>query len=386
MKIAFDAKRAYHNGTGLGHYSRTLINSLAQFYPENEYYLCNPKKSNYYQPKAASIYEINPSNFITKTFASAWRSSWVKKDLQKIAIDIYHGLSHEIPIGIKKSKIKIVVTIHDLIHERYPEQYNKIDVKIYRKKFTYACQNADVVIAISQQTKQDIIDFYKIDAAKIAVCYQSCNPVFANKISSDIKKAIRVKYNLPEKYFLYVGSLIERKNAITICKAMKQLGDANTIPLVIIGTGDAYAALLKKYVAENNLDQKIIFLSYKKEAQNKDFKNATDFPAIYQSAVAMIYPSTFEGFGIPVLEALWSRLPVITSNISCLPEAAGAGSLLINPTNVNAMVEAMLQVANDTLKRSEMIDAGWQHANSFTNEKCAAAVLEVYKSLGKGER
>jgi glycosyltransferase involved in cell wall biosynthesis len=379
MKIAFDAKRAYHNGTGLGHYSRTLINSMAQYYPQNEYYLCNPKPTNYYSPQAANIHELLPTSFLSKKFSSIWRSKWVINDLQKLGIEMYHGLSHEIPLKLHKTGIKSIVTMHDLIHERYPEQYNKVDRKIYTQKFTYACNHANKIIAISQQTKADLIAYYKIQPDKIAVCYQSCNPAFAEKISGQQKKAIRAKYNLPEKYYLYVGSLIERKNALTICKAIKALD--NQIPLVIIGQGNDYAKQVMQYVEANHLQERVIFLSYTKAAQQTDFKSAKDFPAIYQSAIAMIYPSIFEGFGIPILEALWSRIPVITSNISCLPEAAGEGSILLDPYDVTAMANGMHQVAVDENLRLQMIDDGWQHANQFTNEKCVASVMQEYQKL-----
>jgi glycosyltransferase involved in cell wall biosynthesis len=385
MNIGFDAKRAFHNGTGLGHYSRTLINSLALQYPEHHYFLFNPKPSTFYQPHFNNIHIITPQFFLHQQFKSAWRSSWVKKDLKKLNIDLYHGLSHEIPVGIQKTNIKSVVTIHDLIFERYPEQFNKIDVAIYRKKFKYACDHANHVIAISNQTKEDIIQFYGTNENKISICYQSCNPAFAQKLASDEKKRITAKYNLPKQFYLYVGSIIERKNLLTICKALKISFEKNNIPLVVIGKGDSYEEKVKGYVKNNDLEKKIIFLSESSVAtKSPDFRTAKDFPAIYQSAVAMIYPSIFEGFGIPVLEALWSRLPVITSNVSCLPEAAGKGSILLEPFNVEQMAEAMIKVANDETLRLEMIDDGWQHAHQFTNEKCAAKVMEVYQQVMKG--
>ncbi len=382
MNIAFDAKRAYHNGTGLGHYSRTLINSMAAHFPQHQYFLCNPKPSDYFKPNFTNVTEVNPTGLISKKLSSIWRSSWVKNDLNKLNIDLYHGLSHEIPVGICKTKIKSVVTIHDLIHERYPEQYSKVDAKIYNKKFRYACQYADRIIAISQQTKNDIIDFYKVDPRKIDICYQSCNPSFAQRISTDVKKNVLSRYGLPPQFYLYVGSLIERKNALTVIKAIEALGDDNHIPLVIIGKGAEYANLLKQYVAKQGLETKVIFMADNKQAQRSEsFRNAADFPAIYQSATAMIYPSTFEGFGIPVLEALWSRLPVITSNVSCLPEAAGAGSILIDPFDVAAMANAMHKVATNQALCMQMIDDGWQHAHQFTNERCATEVMKVYHQL-----
>ena len=209
MNIGFDAKRAFHNGTGLGHYSRTLVRSLVEFYPGNQYYLFNPKHSSRFSIQGENIHEVVPKTFPSTMLRSLWRSSWVTKDLKKLGIHLYHGLSHEIPFGIPKTGVKSVVTIHDLIHERYPEQYNPLDLKIYNKKYRYACQYADKIIAISKQTRQDIIDFYGIAEKKIVVCYQSCNPAFAREVNNDEKQAIKKKYSLPDEYFLYVGSVIE---------------------------------------------------------------------------------------------------------------------------------------------------------------------------------
>lgn len=382
MNIGFDAKRAFHNGTGLGHYSRTLLHSLSEYYPEHQYYLFNPKASNSFSVEGNNIQEVLPQGFLNKTFSSAWRSSWVKKDLQRLKIDIYHGLSHEIPVGIQKIGIKSVVTIHDLIHERYPEQYNAIDVKIYSKKFRYACANADTIIAISEQTKRDIIEFYKTSEEKITVCYQSCNPAFGKQVSLEEKERIKKLYNLPEQFFLYVGSIIERKNLLNNCKAMFLLRNELNIPLIVIGEGGKYKQQVKDYIRQNGLEEKIIFLSENPVAKSsQSFKSAIDFPAIYQSAIAMIYPSFFEGFGIPVLEALWSKLPVITSNISCLPEAGGDGAYYVNPASAEEIAAGMVKIYSNKELTATMIEKGWQHAQNFTQQKCAAAVMNVYKSI-----
>jgi glycosyltransferase involved in cell wall biosynthesis len=345
MNIGFDAKRAFHNGTGLGHYSRTLIRSLSDYHPEHQYYLFNPRHSSEFELKGNNLQEIVPTDFLSRLFSSAWRSSWVKKDLQRLKIGLYHGLSHEIPVGIERTGIKSVVTIHDLIHERYPEQYNAIDVKIYSKKFRYACEHADKVIAISEQTKRDIIEFYKIPEKKITVCYQSCNPAFGDKVSEEDKKKIKEEYDLPEQFFLYVGSVIERKNLLNICKALFLLRNELDIPLVVIGDGGKYKQQVKDFITQNGLQSKVIFLSeYEKARTSPSFRSAKVFPAIYQSAIAMIYPSFFEGFGIPVLEALWSRLPVITSSVSCLPEAGGAGAYYVNPGSAEEIASGMKNI------------------------------------------
>ena len=382
MNIGFDAKRAYHNGTGLGHYSRTLLHSLSEYYPEHQYYLFNPKSPCSFEVRGENIHEILPNGFLNKTFSSAWRSSWVKNDLQKLKIDLYHGLSHEIPVGIKKTGIKSVVTIHDLIHERYPEQYNAIDVKIYNKKFRYACEHADRVIAISEQTKRDIIEFYKTPEEKISVCYQSCNPAFAKTVSEEEKNKVKQKYELPEQFFLSVGSIIERKNLLSICKAMFLLRNELGIPLVVIGEGGKYKQQVKDFIKQNGIENRIIFLSESPSAKSfKSFQSAIDFPAIYQLATAMLYPSFFEGFGIPVLEALWSRLPVITSNISCLPEAGGDGAYYVNPVSAEEIAAGMKKIYCDKQFAGALVEKGWQQAQNFSLQKSAASVIDVYKKV-----
>jgi glycosyltransferase involved in cell wall biosynthesis len=382
MKIAFDAKRAYSNSTGLGHYSRTLISSLSEFFPEHEYFLCTPKLSKRFNVENLKhVYAVTPQHLPSSFFTSAWRSSWVKKDLQRLKIDLYHGLSSEIPVGIEKTGIKSVVTIHDLIFERFPDQYNKIDVQIYRKKSRYACEHADKIIAISEQTKKDIIQLYKIPGNKITVCYQSCNPAFGLEVSDTEKQRIKQQYNLPAKFFLYVGSIIERKNLLTVCKAMQQLKNTLNIPLVVIGEGKKYKRRVKEFINTHSLQSQIIFLSEIQSLRSlKSFQSSFDFPAIYQQALCMIYPSIFEGFGIPVLEALWSKIPVITSNISSLPEAGGDGALYVDPLNEEQMANAMLGIYGNTELRKELINKGRLYAQNFTHEKTAACVMDVYKS------
>ncbi len=382
MNMGFDAKRAYHNGTGLGHYSRTLIRSLAEYFPQHEYYLFNPKPSDLFHLNAKNIYEVLPSKLLHKTLSSLWRTAWIKNDLEKNEIDIYHGLSNEIPFDIQKTGISSVVTIHDVIFERYPEQYSRIDVEIYKRKFRYSCGHADKIIAISEQTKRDIIEFYETPEEKIAVCYQSCNPAFAKKADEQLKQHIKEKYSLPGQYFLYVGSIIERKNLLGICKAVYLLRNDLTIPLVVIGDGTKYKQQVKDFIRQNGLDNQVIFLSENPLARvASSFLRAEDFPAIYQMAIAMIYPSFFEGFGIPVLEALCSRLPVITSNVSSLPEAGGDGAHYVDPNSSEEIAEGMKKIFNDKAFAETLKEKGWQHAQNFTQQKCAAGVMKVYEKL-----
>lgn len=381
MKIGYDAKRAFHNGTGLGHYSRSLLQALNAYYPQHEYYLFNPRPKKY-ELAGTNLHEVQPTGLLHRAFPSAWRSAWVTGDLKKYGVQLYHGLSHEIPVGIQKTGIPSVVTMHDLIHERYPEQYNALDVRIYSRKFRYACEHATRVIAISEQTRQDLVRFYNTPPEKISVCYQSCNPAFATVVSDEEKNRVRTRYGLPEQFFLSVGSIIERKNLLNCCKAIFLLRDRLDIPLVVIGEGGKYKEQVKDYVRQNSLEKKILFLSDTAAAREREeFRTAADFPAIYQCATAMLYPSFFEGFGIPVLEALWSQLPVITSNVSCLPEAGGDAALYVNPSLAAEIAEALYRVATEPELRTTMIQKGLAHAQHFTAARCAAAVMNVYETI-----
>lgn len=382
MNLGFDAKMAYHNGTGLGHFSRTLIHSLSEYYPAFTYYLFNPKPASLFQLEAGNIRQVLPNSPLDKIFPTRWRDKSIIEDLKRCNISLYHGLDHELPDNIDRTSIKSVVTIHDLIYERYPHQYSPKDFKRFSTRYRDACKMADKVIAISEQTKQDLLEYYQTPAEKIEICYQGCNTAFGKTVSDEEKKKVKRNYGLPDQFFLYVGSVIERKNLLNICKAFFLLRNEISIPLVVIGDGQGYKQKVKDYIRQNGLDGKIIFLpEVASGAPSGAFKSAVDFPAIYQSAIAMIYPSFFEGFGIPVLEALWSRLPVITSGVSCLPETGGDAAYYVNPNSAEEIAEAIRRVCTDESLRSSMIDKGWRHAQNFTPHKSAEAVMNVYKSI-----
>lgn len=270
-----------------------------------------------------------------------------------------------------------MVTIHDLIFERYPDQYSAADVRIYRSKFQYACKHADRVIAISQQTKKDLIDIYEVPKQKISICYQSCNESFMSCAGADDKARIRKLYNMPEQFFLYVGSVIERKNLLLICKAIRALKGKLSIPLVVIGKGGAYMQQVKDYLKQNGKEHRVIFLSEHSQI------DSAHMPAIYQSALALIYPSIFEGFGIPILEAMYSHVPVITSNVSCMPETGGDAAYYINPDSFEDLAVAMHKLAKDGEMRTGMIERGAVQAAKFSQHAAASQVMDVYESVMK---
>ena len=375
MRIGFDAKRAFFNNTGLGNYSRDSIRLLSQFYTDNKYFLYTPKNTKNsrlsFLKDRDNTFIRTPQSLLNKALKSYWRSKSIVRDLFTNKIDIYHGLSHELPLGIEKTSIKTVVTIHDLIFIRYPHLFRLIDRKIYNKKFKSACLRANKIIAVSQQTKQDIIDFFEIPESKITVVYQGCNKVFQSPVSDNIKQAILSKYNIQQDYLLYVGSIEERKNLLTLLKTLKELPNQK---LVIIGNGKSYKVKCLRYIAKNNLSDRVMLLSR---------ISLEEMTAIYQSALIMIYPSIFEGFGIPILEALFCKTPVITSKDGCFSEAGGPNTKYINPLSIQEMKEAIGEILNSSDLQKEMRTKGFEYAQNFTDDKIANNLMSVYKSLIK---
>jgi glycosyltransferase involved in cell wall biosynthesis len=322
-----------------------------------------------------------PATFIDKKLPGLWRRSRMIKDIAAAKLTIFHGLSNELPAGIEKINVKSVITVHDLIFERYPETYHWDQRYTHRWKMKKSCEVADTVIAASIQTKEDLQHFYQIPADKIVVCYQNCSPIFQQQITEAEKRAIKIKYGLPDRFFLFVSSITQRKNLITVCKALLQLKDKVATPLVVIGDGKKEKQMVKDFINANGLHQRVIFLNELPVAKEAGFTQSLDFPAIFQQAFALIYPSFFEGFGIPLLEAMCSGLPVISNNASCLPEVGGDAVLYFSPTDEEALSQQMQQlIANPTLHQS-LKEKGFIQATHFTAAKHTEAVMNVYKAL-----
>lgn len=382
MNIGFDAKRAYHNNTGLGFFSRVLIRLLADQYPEHTYYLFNPKPGRSFHPEQKNIREVLPGALLHRLLSAAWRSRWVTKDLSRMGIDLYHGLSHEIPAGLPNTGIPSVVTIHDLFPEIYPEQYKPIDVKIYRAKLRYACRNATKVMAISEETKRHIVKFYGTPPEKVDVIYQSCAPAFMVMEPEEKKEAVRKKYRLPEAFFLHVGTIIERKNLLNICKALNLIRNEISIPLVVVGNDGGFRDKVKAYLKEAQLEDRVYFLSEQLALEGKEpFVATENLPALYQLATAMIYPSYFEGFGMPIIEAMAGGVPVITATTSCLPEIAGTAAWLADPDSPEEMAAGFRKICTDASFADAMRSKGLENAQRFRPEVYAGDVMKLYQSI-----
>jgi glycosyltransferase involved in cell wall biosynthesis len=368
MHIGFDAKRAFTNTTGLGNYSRTAINGLCRLYPEHTYTLYTPSTGRdplYLPPGNAGV--VKPSTAWAKALSSFWRSYGIRKQLLEDRVDLYHGLSNELPFALDRSGIKSVVTIHDLIFLRHPELYPRIDRRIYLRKTLNAVKSADRIIAISRQTRNDLVELLEADEQKIRIIYQGCNPWFYAPVDAAERDRIRRKYALPEQYLLYVGTIEERKNLLTIIRALHE--HQIDIPLVAVGGKTPYFEKISSYMTE----QQVKNIHFHHHIDN------ADLPGIYQQSEAFIYPSSYEGFGIPVLEALNSGVPVITSKGGCLEETAGEGGMLVEPGDVDALAAAIQNVLSDSALRKDMVTKGKAHAQQFREEHTIPGLMNVYK-------
>src|SRR5688572_4138120 len=372
MRIGYDAKRAFNNTSGLGNYSRFVISAMLRLYPQNKYALLTPKQSSRFRsfyPQNPNVSVIEPTGLNAK-IPGFWRVFNQLSDIKKHKVEIFHGLSNELPVGLSKAGIKSVVTIHDLIFLRFPELYKPIDRLIYKRKFAAACRQADKIVAISDQTKADIIHFFGTAPEKIEVIYQDCDPVFHVAPEPEFQESVKRRYALPDNYLLCVGTLEKRKNQLNLLRAWHQSGTA--LHLVFVGRTTKYAQQLHEYIAQHKLADKVHFLPY--VAFN-------ELPAIYRLATVFAYPSVFEGFGIPILEALNCEVPVITSTGSCFSEAGGAGSKYVEPDNLKGLSIAIRKVSQDETLRLEMKKLGLEHAQKFRPEITIEQLQELYTKL-----
>ena len=378
--IGLDAKRIVRNATGLGSYGRTLVRDLSTL---------EGLSLRLYAPDAgrddlrgqltegANLCYCYPDGWqlLGKSY---WRTRGMVRQLQHDGVQIYHGLSGELPIGLRKTGIRSVVTIHDLIFMRHPEWYNGTDVKIYVRKFRHALQEADRIVAISECTRRDICELGDIDPERVELIYQSCAPRFSSLPVGGIPDQMSMKliwyvhdsYNLPDRYILSVGSIEERKNALLAVKALHLLPE--DLSLVLVGHATNYADLVWRYAQENGLGDRVMMLH-----------NVPDdhLPALYRLAEAFVYPSRYEGFGIPIIEAISMGLPVVACTGSCLEEAGGPHSIYVSPDDERAMAAAITRVLGGMPEREQRIEKSRQYIRRFENTEAAQHFADLYRSL-----
>lgn len=352
MKIGFDAKRYFHNHTGLGNYSRTLIGNIQKMAFSNEYRL-------YDEP-----------SFI--------RTFMLGKKAKSDGCDLFHGLSNEIPVDIK---IPSIVTIHDVAWRTFPKMYHLADRLIYDLKYGFSCKRATHVIAISESTKRDVMSFYGINEEKISVVYQPVQQNYYSPMLNEKSLAI-VRSNLPllpKDFILYVGSINARKNLLSLVQALKLIPKENRPFLLVIGNGREYRNKVEHYISTHDLGTYI-------QIESNIYDNKL-LQSLYAQARAFVYPSFYEGFGLPVVEAALQATPVVTTTVSSLPEAAGPDACLINPHDKDAS-EQIANYIERLITDNEYHDAVGKKMQEyskkmFSTDKFVENTIRLYETIVK---
>ena len=371
LSVSFDAKRAFLNKTGLGNYSRTTLQALNTYYPEVQLNLFTPSISDIFTPSVAG----KNNRIITPTFfwrmnKSIWRRMKIGKEAEKLNSQIFHGLSNEMPVFGKRKKIKTIVTIHDLIFLRYPQFYNTTDRKIYTAKVKQAISKSDCIMAISQRTKLDLIELLHADEQKIKVVYQSINSNLSSISGPSDFEKIKTKFKLPDNYILNVGTIEERKNVGVVVKALKEIDP--DISLVIIGNKKAYFSELTQIIKQEKLEKRVVVLSN---------VNNDDLAIIYANAKVFVYPSLYEGFGLPVAEAMQFNIPVVSATGSCLEEVGDKASLYANPKEPLEWAEKINLILKSETISDSMKNEARNQLEKFTAKNFADQLMQTYQSL-----
>lgn len=368
LRIGFDAKRAFYNTRGLGNYSRDLIRIVSTGSPEDEMYLFTPKTSNsipFHRGNNCTI--VQPTSFAYTKFPAAWRTWGCNKEIKDLHLDVYHGLSHELPFGIDKTGAYTVVSMHDVIFLRHPEWFPFFDRYSFRFKYVNSCKRADHVVAISEATKADIVETIGIDESKISVVYQGCNAIYYQPVSNEQKEDIRKKYNLPHEFIMTVSAIEERKNHLCILRALSMM--KHPVPYVIIGSGATYKKVLEKEIAALKIEKLVHFI------ENIPIQ---DLAIIHHCASLMVYPSFYEGYGRPIVEAQACQLPVITSQGSCFQEVGGNGAVYLNPNEPEEWAFTIDQLLSESMLTSRMISYANDNLARFTEENILHQLKKIY--------
>ncbi|MBI4232412.1 glycosyltransferase family 4 protein [Candidatus Peregrinibacteria bacterium] len=374
LRIGLNARYAQRGRTGIENYVINLVDNLGVIDKENQYLLfqCN------YKPQANIPVRENVQSFISRfptgplLLRLFWEHVVLFFEIRKKQVDVFHGPSMVLPL-FKPRSCKYVVTILDISNTKYPEAYTFF-TRLYLHLFVYLAQKkADKIIVISESTKKDLIEYYKVNPQKIDVTYLAASSEFKPISDREKLEEVKAKYNLPDKFILFIGLLNPRKNVRRLILAFQKIMDkAPSYHVVIVGKKGWLFDEIFKEVNDQKLEKRVIFTGYVQQE---------DLPVFYNLASVFAFPSLYEGFGIPILEAMSCGCPVLTSNVSSMPEVAGNAGLLVNPTSVEEIAAGILKLLLDDALRKDFIQKGFVQVRRFSWKKCAHDTLDVYRSV-----
>ncbi len=375
MRVGINALFLDRPGTGSGQYTRNLLEALAKVDPANEYLLFSPGP-------APRTFTIHNSQFTIRNLSGNLAKLWFEQVSFPLAchregIDLAHVPYFASPLF---PTVPTVVTIHDLIPLILPAYRGSLLVRSYTRLVAAAARKAEAIITVSQASKRDIVRYLHIPPERVHVTYEAAGEEFQPVEDEAQLAAIRQKYALPERYLLYLGGFDQRKNLSALLRAFALLvNKQQQARLVIAGKLPGRDSPLfpdpRRLVEELGLEERVIFTGWVLEE---------DKPSLLTGATAFIFPSLYEGFGLPALEAMACGTPVIASDRSSLPEVVGEGGILVEPTDVEALADAMELLLIDDALRVELRRRALAQAARFSWRQTALETLVVYRKVVGG--
>jgi len=387
MRVCLIAVTMDENRAGIARYCYNLFKNLKRIDGENEYILVRRKASNECDCDGELVVPY-PKIPMKRTIGNYIQ---LPLELKKEKFDVIHDLSQISPFIFNFSSSK-VLTIHDLSPILFPETYGKIHVFLQKYILPKTLKNVDKVIAVSENTKKDIVKYLGFPEESIEVVYNGVDerfkPLSHDLCSYDLKRDAFARTAMQNSlshdlcsydfspYILFVGTLEPRKNVTTLLKAFYILKKRKEVmhKLVIAGGKGWKNKEVYETMRRLNLSNSVKFLGYVPDEE---------LPKLYSGADLFVYPSLYEGFGLPPLEAMACGCPVITSNVSSLPEVVGDAGIMVNPLDINGLADAVYKVLNDEGLREEMVKKGLKRVRMFGWEECARKTLRVYEEVRK---
>ena len=368
LRIAIDAHQIGRQRSGSETYAYNLVKHLGLLEPNGEKYVVYLDRHQTLDGLTLWPHLINkpiPTSISHVRFGlfyplESWRGSF----------DVFHSQFSVPPFLRARS----VLTVHDLAFERFPQFFNAKVLLSMKILIPASCRRADHIIAVSESTQRDLVEIYRLDPRRITVTHEGPSEIFKPMDSEQVQRRLEEAYGIPTPFLLYVGNLEPRKNLSRLLEAFAQLKRKDRIAqkLVIVGQKAWLYDDILETVRKNSLEQQVILTGYVPSA---------DLPAFYNAASAMIYPSLFEGFGLPVVEAMACGTPVITSVGSSLEEIAKGAAVLVDPYSVSCIAAAIDKVANSADLRQELRQAGLARAAQFSFRRMAEQTRSVYHQL-----
>lgn len=367
MRIALDATAMPKRLAGAGYYSAELMSHIPQFDSSNEYIA-------WVGNGADELDQPSGTNWTTKHLNRSplvrllWQQLVFPRLLRSNRVDLLHSLHYSVPLY---SSTPYVVTFHDMTFFLFPELHQRYRRLYFNMMMRGSARGARKIIAVSENTRQDIIRIFDVAPERVVTIHSGISSDFRKVTDTGEIEYVRSKYGLPSKYVLSVGLIEPRKNLSTLIRAFGRLDENDTAhSLVVVGDkGWMYEGVFD-LAQQLERSKRIIFTGYVPRK---------DLAAIYSSADLFVYPSLYEGFGLPVLEAMACGTPVITSNLSALPEIAGDSAVLVSPRNEAEITEAILRVLSDRALHAELSSKGLQHSRLFSWDATAQKTIAVYR-------